>query len=182
MWFTRAARFNVGIGNVVGSTGWSVPASIRATTYALTSSSARKVRLIQTELAYLEDNGYAGAPGNLDLALRSFNSTYDRFPSDYDSQLVDTVTAAEAMLAAGALTELTFKLSFRVAGLLGRTSEERLQIFGSMKGFYDVRSKTVHGDQLRDKQWRILKNVDEDPRACATAAGRLRRARCRAFS
>ena len=31
MWFTRAARFNVGVGEGVGRTGWPVPASIGAT-------------------------------------------------------------------------------------------------------------------------------------------------------
>lgn len=72
---------------------------------------------------------------------------------------MDIITAAEALLATGT-TELTFKLSFRVAGLLGRTTEERLRIFDAMKRFSDVRSKTVHGDRLRGTLLQVLEDVD----------------------
>ena len=160
MWFTRSAKFNVGLGAGASRGGWQVPVAGGATEFVLTRRIGHTVRTLQPALAYLDEHGYSQGPGNLDLAIRSFNSTYDRFPLHNDSQLLDTITAMEALLGTG-LTELTFKLSYRVAGLLGRSAEERLQIFDAMKDFYDARSKTVHGAPLKAKQHRALGNVDD---------------------
>ena len=41
------------------------------------------------ELAKLENVGYDRAPGNLNLALRGFMSSYDRWPVLPDSKLVE---------------------------------------------------------------------------------------------
>jgi hypothetical protein len=60
--------------------------------------------------------------------LQAFNGSYDRFPARDDFRLVDIMTAAEALLAAGSLSELTFKLSFRVTGVLGPAGPERARI------------------------------------------------------
>jgi hypothetical protein len=107
----------------------------------------------------LEEHGYGNGPGNLGLALRSFTSSYDRFPANRESQLVDTITAAEAVLGSG--TEITFKLAFRVAGMLGRTTPERVQVFDDMKRFYDVRSKIVHGATLTGWRPGMLARADD---------------------
>jgi hypothetical protein len=160
MWFTRSGRFNVGRGASVGRSGWQIPTLGGGSQFLLTRRIARTARTLQPTVARIEQHGYGGGPGNLDLALRSFDSTYDRFPRRSDSQLVDTITAAEALLGTGT-SELTFKLAFRVAGLLGRTAEERLQIFDAMKRFYDVRSKTVHGASLRGWRLQVLAEVDD---------------------
>jgi hypothetical protein len=116
----------------------------------LTRAIAREVRSLQPAIRYLSEHGYGRGPGNLELALRSFASSYDRFPANQDSQLVDIITAAEALL--GTDTEITFRLAFRVAGMLGRTTTERVQVFNDMKRFYEVRSKVVHGAALT--KWR----------------------------
>jgi hypothetical protein len=97
--------------------------------------------------------------GNLDLALRSFISSYDRFPAGQDTQLVDVITAAEAIL--GTESEITFRLAFRVAGMLGRTTAERVQVFNDMKRFYDVRSKIVHGAVLKGWRPEMLARADD---------------------
>ena len=131
MWLTRASRFDVGVGSGRSSGGWTLP-SIGGSHYVLTRAFARQVRSLQPAVRYLEGHGYGRGPGNLDLALRSFISSYDRFPARQDSQLVDIVTAAEALLGSG--TEITFKLAFRVAGMLGRTAEERLQVIRQHEG------------------------------------------------
>lgn len=114
---------------------------------------------MQPALRYLEEHGYGRGPGNLDLALRSFISSYDRFPARRDSQLVDVVTAAEALL--GTESEITFRLAFRGAGMLGRTTGERLQVFEDMKDFYDVRSKIVHGATLKGWRPKMLARSDD---------------------
>ena len=145
MWFTRASRFDVGIGPGGLWGGWTLP-SIGGSQYALTQATARQIRSLQPAIRYLGEHGYGRGPGNLDLALRSFISSYDRFPANQDSQLVDVITAAEALI--GTESEITFRLAFRVAGMLGRTTVERVQVFHDMKRFYDVRSKIVHGSTL----------------------------------
>ncbi|GIH06660.1 hypothetical protein Rhe02_47270 [Rhizocola hellebori] len=95
-------------------------------------------------------------PYNLDLALRSFHSSYDRIPAMADTRMVDLVTAAEALL--GTENEIIFRLSFRMAGLLASSDAERTAIFGDMKAFYDTRSKVVHGAPLKPKHQACLKN------------------------
>jgi hypothetical protein len=149
MWSTRASRFDVGVGSGRLRGGWTLP-SIGGSEYVLTRAIAREIRSLQPVIRYLAEHGYGRGPGNLDLALRSFVSSYDRFPASQDSQLVDIITAAEALL--GTESEITFRLAFRVAGMLGRTAAERVQVFNDMKRFYDVRSKIVHGSALT--RWR----------------------------
>jgi hypothetical protein len=74
MWVGRAARFNVGLGgkDIVGH---SVPSF--GSEFQLTESIAAAVPAMYDALRRLETQGYVGAPGNLDLALRSFRATYD---------------------------------------------------------------------------------------------------------
>jgi hypothetical protein len=158
MWLTRASRFDVGVGSGRSRGGWTLP-SIGGSQYLLTWAIARQVRSLQPAVRFLDEHGYGRGPGNLDLALRSFISSYDRFPARQDSQLVDVITAAEALLGSG--TEITFKLAFRVAGMLGRTAEERLQVFDNTKDFYGVRSTIVHGGTLSRGQRAMLAHVED---------------------
>jgi len=105
-------------------------------------------------LRHLEEHGYGTSPGNLDLALRSYMATYDRWPSSGDSRVLDAITAVEALLGSG--TEIAFKLSFRMAGVLGGDEAERVAIFREMKAYYDLRSKLVHGAALKEKHRALL--------------------------
>jgi hypothetical protein len=66
-----------------------------------------------------------------------------------EDQLVDLVTALEAIL--GTEDELTFKLSFRIASLLAETEDQRVELFKTMKEYYAVRSRIVHGGELRQR-------------------------------
>jgi Apea-like HEPN len=157
MWLARAAHFDVGAGAGMTKTGWSLPGAPGASTYQLTPSIVDQLPRTYRQLKYLAENSFKSAPGNLDLALRSFMATYDRWPFAADSQVIDAVTALEAML--GTESEITFRLSLRVAGLLGATPSETEEIFGQMKRFYDARSKLVHGGALRRKHRDTLKEV-----------------------
>jgi hypothetical protein len=89
------------------------------------------------------------APYNLSLALRSFNSSFDRIPAQNDMKLVDLITTAESLL--GASVEISFRLSFYVAGMLAGTDRERVTIFDEMRAFYDTRNRVVHGGTLESK-------------------------------
>jgi len=158
MWFTRSSRFDVGLGSGRSRGGWPVPTFGRSQ-YRLTKAIARKVRSLQPVVRYLGEHGYERGPGNLDVALQFFLSSYDRFPTRPDSQLVDTITAAEAVLGSGVAN--TFKLAFRVAGMLGRTNAERVQVFDDMRRFYAIRNSIVHGDKLTETQGQRLGRVDD---------------------
>jgi|GEM_PF-2563685 len=158
MWFTRSGKFDVGIGSGRFRGGWTIP-STGGSQYLLTRAVAREVRSLQPDVRYLEYNGYERGPGNLDVALQFFLSSYDRFPARPDSQLVDTITAAEAVLGSGIAN--TFKLAFRVAGMLGRTDAERLQVFDDLRRFYAIRNSVVHGDRLKETQRQMLGRVDD---------------------
>lgn len=64
--------------------------------------------------------------------------------------LVDIVIAFEAVLLPNVNSELKFRLSERVALLIGKSKDERIEIFNNMKKIYDTRSKLVHGE-ITDK-------------------------------
>jgi len=107
------------------------------------------------------------APVNLDLALRSFSDVYERRTIRYDTCLVETITAVEALL--GTDIEINFRLAFRISQILGNDDDERLAIFDQMKRYYDTRSRVVHGEPLKGKHRRLL----EDQQALRDMVRRL---------
>ncbi len=60
----------------------------------------------------------------------------------------------------GSDIEIAFRLSFRVAAILGASDSERALIFKDVKGFYDTRSKVVHGGYLGSKASERRKHED----------------------
>ncbi|SPE43060.1 hypothetical protein SBA3_790012 [Candidatus Sulfopaludibacter sp. SbA3] len=156
MWAVRACRFNAGIGGP-DRVGVSVPTTGSETVWS--DSIGEAYPQIYAQLKQLEKAGYGASPGNLDIALRSFMATYDRWPNWPDSQILDLTTALEALL--GTETEIAFKLAFRVAALLAGNDTERAQILKTMKDFYDTRSKLVHGTALKPKHHQRLTRVNE---------------------
>jgi len=84
MWAHRAAHFNVGMGGL-SAIGASVPTL--GNYYVWTDELAPAYTVVYKELMQLEKDGYGKAPGNLEVALRAFMATYDRYPSFLDSQL-----------------------------------------------------------------------------------------------
>jgi len=156
MWFLRPVAFNLGLGGY-SSTGY--PASFAAAfgnAYTLDEPELSSVRDVYDTLIGYE-SARDMAPVNLDLALRSFSDIYERQTFRYDTRLVDAVTAAEALL--GTRTELSFRLPFRVAAILGRDHDDRLDIFKQMRDHYDVRSAVVHGSSLSSRQRQRLEDT-----------------------
>jgi hypothetical protein len=156
MWLTRAARFNVGIGGL-WSTGISIP--LYGLQYQWTDEVERSYPALYDALAHLQKNGYGKSPGNLEIALRSFISSYDRWPAFPDSKLLDLVTSLEALFGSG--TEIAFRLSFRVAALIASDDQQRGELFKLVKGFYDTRSRIVHGGALGKKHQDRLQHIEK---------------------
>jgi Apea-like HEPN len=134
--------------------------------YTLEASELSAVRDLYDVLVRYEDTGDR-APVNVNLALRSFSDVYERRDQwRNDTQLVDAITAAEALL--GAPQEATFKVAFRVASVLGNDDDDRVRIYDRMKGYYDTRSAVVHGGnrlyrgrELQEKHRRRLENQQD---------------------
>jgi hypothetical protein len=71
------------------------------------------------------------------------------------------LTALEALLLNDSKSELTYRLSMRVAYLLGTNDETRKRLFRDVKEFYDLRSTIVHGSQIKPKHQSRLEQSNE---------------------
>lgn len=166
MGLLRPTSFNLGLN---GDTYHFIPGShaTRSTDlYILNEPELPSVRELYNALPQYEDVREK-APVNLDLAIQSFSDMYGRQSFRSDTRLVDAITAVEALL--GTEVEITFRLAFRVATILGNNDEERVAIFEQMRGYYDTRSRVVHGDRLRNKHRQHL----EDQQALRDMVRRL---------
>jgi hypothetical protein len=78
-----------------------------------------------------------------------------------DNEVLYCLTALEGLLTSESNSELSYRLSLRVASLLGPDDESRKRMFKDMKDFYDVRSKIVHGSgfKLKLKHQVLLKQI-----------------------
>ncbi|MEJ7578835.1 MAG: hypothetical protein WKF74_17700 [Pyrinomonadaceae bacterium] len=152
IFFARPAYFSFGdIG--ITSSGYSMwrPGA----EYVLHNSEVSAVRELNETLAKIGENTDKYVR-SLKLALRSFTSIYERHVYQGEDQLVDAITAIEALLRID--FELSFKSAFRVAGILAANDDERVIIFDEMRGYYDSRSKVVHGGELEPKHLEHLRD------------------------
>lgn len=165
MLLLRPVSFDLGLGGGTAAMGFPAGGHIAwGRKYGLEESELPSVRdLYDALLRY--DSAPDRAYVNLNLALRSFSDIYDRQSLwRDDTRLVDAITAVEALL--GTTNEVTFRLAFRVAMILGSDDDERIRIFDQMRSYYDTRSSVVHGGsrlydklgQLRAKPRKYLKN------------------------
>jgi hypothetical protein len=69
-------------------------------------------------------------------------------------------TCFEALFSTSS-TELTHKLGERVASFLAASPRERLTLYRDVKQAYMIRSKVVHGDQLKDRDLRLALNLSD---------------------
>jgi hypothetical protein len=103
----------------------------------------------------------------LATALRRYNGLYEREVTQREDRILDAITAIEAML--GDKLETTFKVTSRVATLLGADDDSRVALFESMKLYYDTRSCLVHGSDLKQKHLDVI----QDHRGLLDIARRL---------
>jgi hypothetical protein len=153
IFFLRKARFRFGLDAIMSSglSRWNFGTE--------SDLAARDVPAVQAMCAALEALDAMGSDTrSLKLALRAFSSIYDRESFRAEDRLVDSVTAIEAALRLD--TDLSFRSSFQVAGLLASDDDERITIFRDMRTFYDARSKVVHGGILKSKHIDALQNYE----------------------
>lgn len=84
---------------------------------------------------------------NYDLALRRFERTYERL--DPEDRLIDLWVALEAIYANDSQTELSYRISLRIAHMLSE-GEDRRDLFRSMRASYATRSAIVHGSRPKN--------------------------------
>jgi len=138
-------------------------------TYFLSSSDIGELKKIAEALKTL------GQCSNksLEIALRRLGYATERInPED---KLIDAMIAFESMIlsdvgAPQERGELRFRLSLRVAHLLGGDRNQMESNFKLMKKAYDLRSKVVHGDLLTPEE---NKNVDLTLELCRRSAREL---------
>jgi hypothetical protein len=161
MWLLRPASFPLSSG---GSTAMGYLASgMPGSPYTLDESELPSVRDLYSKLLRYE-GVREEAPVNLGLAFRSFSDIYERRDQRrVDTRLVDAITAVEALLGPAMGTEVTFRLAFRAAMILGKNDDERVHVFTRMKSYYDTRSSVVHGgSRLYKKNGRLRDKPRED--------------------
>jgi len=82
----------------------------------------------------------------INIALRRFN--YALIESEQEDKLIDIMIALEALYLKE-LDELKYRLSLRIAILLGKTDEQRMIIKNFIGESYKVRSMVVHGKKIK---------------------------------
>jgi hypothetical protein len=93
--------------------------------------------------------------------LRPFETAQHRFLMSYHAhgwidQIVDLATALEATLAGTDKQDVLLRLRFRCAALLAVDNDSAPSIFNDVGQLYDLRSRLVHGSELKDKDLRKI--------------------------
>lgn len=91
-----------------------------------------------------------------------------RRAQDLAFKIANYCSAFETLFTTDA-TELAHKLSERVAFFLGERAEDRRKVFTLVKSAYNIRSKLVHGDTLKQNQ------IDTLPALCTECDNALRK-------
>lgn len=131
--------------------------------YTLLSAEVPSLNLfasaLSPQLESLQDPKCLNKPPALEIALRLFNldDTHEGMA------VLNALTALEALLTNDSHTELSYRLSLRVANLLESDDHLRLDRFKEMKEFYELRSKIIHGSASKLSQ--TLRNRAQNVRS-----------------
>jgi hypothetical protein len=125
--------------------------------YKLDEGCLERIADIYKELTAFGELG-VNSHRNLSLAFRSFGAMYERELGQQDDRLVDAITALEAVWKLDA--ELSFRLAFRTSMLLAQTDDERVVIYSTLKEYYNIRSKIVHGGGLKPEHEQKLQDIE----------------------
>ncbi|MFL6390234.1 MAG: DUF2934 domain-containing protein [Terriglobales bacterium] len=93
---------------------------------------------------------------NFEFALRAFDTMYERQFNRTDDQIVDAITALEALFKIQG--EQSFRTAMRTAGLIAANDKERSRVFRDVREYYDTRSTIVHGGHRKPKHEKIIQN------------------------
>jgi len=75
--------------------------------------------------------------------------------------------ALESLFGPRSTTELAHQIAFNVSKFFGKTREEREHLYSTVKRFYAVRSKLVHGEQAKEEK--IIEAAEQTFPICAAA-------------
>jgi Apea-like HEPN len=152
MFLKRPAVFNTGIGgrSYGGFTIWWPGAQ-----YNLAETMIPEIRQ-QVDTLIAVERDLETSARHIGLALRSFSSIYDRLMHQGEDCIIDSITALEALWKLD--SELAFRLAFRTASLLGTSDNLREQVFDTLRTYYGIRSKIVHGTTLRASESALVLN------------------------
>ena len=87
------------------------------------------------------------------LAFRRWTDAHDRKTDD--DKLVDYWVGLESLFVPDSTQEVKFRATLRIAVFLGKTGEERAEIYEIARNSYDWRSSIVHGGEPSKK---LIKN------------------------
>lgn len=102
------------------------------------------------------------APG-WDIALRRFRDMYERYTSDDPETILTMAMLLEALYLSdldSPKTELTYRLSLRVARFLRANAEERIELYDLIRDLYHFRSRIAHGGSVESLKAKERKKLD----------------------
>jgi hypothetical protein len=100
----------------------------------------KRLKIFKQKVGSFESGKY------VNIALKRFNSGIDE--DDFEDKIIDFLIAFEALYLLEP-EELTYRLSNRVAILVGETDDDAEEIRKFMIKAYDLRSDIVHGKDVR---------------------------------
>jgi hypothetical protein len=159
---------NLGVGNDHWETQISRRASMMSIDYVTLPHESETFSIASAELPFFA--AFANALEPLMDSLRDPNAPFAQLQmalvlfgrhEGMDGDLLYALTALEGLLVSDSKSELAYRLSLRVANLLGTDGDSRKRIFRDMKDFYNLRSSIVHGAgfRLKAKEFARLKQV-----------------------
>src|ERR1017187_6067860 len=150
--------------------GWATAVNQRASLmgidYALLVHQRERYELPSAELPFLQIFIKALSPlleslAKADCPYRQLKLALELFGRNDgpENEVLYSFTALEGLLTNDSTSELAYRLALRVASLLGTDDISHKRLFKEMKGFYDLRSKIVHGSELKPKNESSLDQV-----------------------
>ena len=104
---------------------------------------------------YETTNSLASKNSNFKFAIETINSW--RYSKDLKSSITIIWAAIESII--GVSSEIVFRLSLNISSILEIRGEARLRRFNQIKKLYGLRSKVVHGSELKNIQ--IIAAIEE---------------------
>jgi hypothetical protein len=155
IYYERYSQFSVGMGGILSS--WNMPNYI-GNTYILDNERIERTREVYKNIIQLKENNDKYSR-NILFAINSFTSLYSRNVSQIQDQVLDCITTLEALWKP--TSELSFKIAFRTASLLSTSDDEKIKLYNELSDYYDLRSKIVHGSEIKSKLSSKLMNIEE---------------------
>ena len=93
------------------------------------------------------ENNYVRIPNFIKIAIQRFNIAIEE--AEIENKIMDYSISLEALYLSNN-PELAFRLSNRMAVLLGQSDDERIKIADFIQDVYDLRSLIAHGEDIKN--------------------------------